>query len=238
MIRISWWRKARMTHLSQTLSICASRSAGAKNWIQPTTEFSGCTNLECTSFILMHRRHFPSEWISITLNRRFPELSKSLHPRNIRVKTGPDWKLERSAEILFSDVFSAKWRPFIIFHQRCTDWIMGRLSSSGPFYMKFPQIWSSFKQCLISIVEFKNSLPSTRSDLSVRCWLIVWWNWFIHVFTLRPRQSSSLYQQLPSHIHCLHCSYYINSYYCAISAIISLYQQLPSHIHCSHCWSH
>ena len=92
-----------------------------------------------------------------------------------------------------------------------------------PILYEIPPIWSSFKQCLISIVEFKNSLPSTRSDLSVRCWLIVWWNWFIHVFTLRPRQSSSLYQQLPSHIHCLHCSYYINSYYCAISAFNLVY---------------
>ena len=39
-------------------------------------------------------RHFPSEWISITLTGRFP----NPHRCNIGVKTGSDWKLERGAQ--------------------------------------------------------------------------------------------------------------------------------------------
>ena len=44
-----------------------------------------------------------------------------------------------------------------------------------------------------------------RSDLSVRCWLIVWWNWFIHVFTLRPpvHYISSISYSLSTLCYCI-----------------------------------
>ena len=90
--------------------------------------FGGCTKFGMQLHILMHQlhqlhctyldascRHFPPEWISITLNRRFPELSKSLHPCNIGVKTGPDRKLERSAQNSIFRRFLRKMATFPYF---------------------------------------------------------------------------------------------------------------------------
>ena len=65
----------------------------------------------------------------------FPALSKTPHLCTIGVKTGPDWKLKR--RFLFSDVFSAKWRPLRFFHQRCTD-----LNSPSPIISMFSPFWS------------------------------------------------------------------------------------------------
>ena len=121
-------------------------------------------------------------------------------------------------------------------------WISSQYESLS--FCRKANIWTLLSTLtLISIVQLWNSRPSTRSDLSVRCWLIVWWNWFIHVFTLRPTPhyiSSHLIftvlYQLPL--------YYITISYLTISyIIISLYHsstdaslyQLLSHIHCAHC---
>ena len=141
----------------------------------------------------------------------FPALSKTPHLCTIGVKTGPDWKLKR--RFLFSDVFSAKWRPLRFFHQRCTD-----LNSPSRIISRFSPFWYFFK------IPFSKFSAIHWNDLSVRCWLIVWWNWFIHVFTVQP-----LPHYISSHLIFTVCTvlyqlqlYFISSY-CAIAPIV-LYQ--------------
>ena len=124
---------------------------------------------------------------------------------------GQDWTgLEIEAQIPIFRRFLRKMAKFQIF-------------SPEMHRSQLPK--SNNKQVLSILIFFL--IPFSKfsaihwNDLSVRCWLIVWWNWFIHVFTVQP-----LPHYISSHLIFTVCTvlyqlqlYFISSY-CAIAPIV------------------
>ena len=102
------------------------------------------------------------------------------------------------------------------------DWTGLEIEAQIPIFRRFLRKMATFK--IFSSEMHRPFLKFSAihwNDLSVRCWLIVWWNWFIHVFTVQP-----LPHYISSHLIFTVCTvlyqlqlYFISSY-CAIAPIV------------------